>query len=173
MKMPEELLRRAPLRLSGAVAILVACLCAAPAFAQGAAQPVVNDGQVQAFFNGIALDQQLAEQYAPPAPQAAPKPQAVAEPLDEALDDAAMDKLEAELDAAIADDAEERTTIAEVPPSPVQIVLLVLASLALLAFAGSVLTLAVRELKKDTQQRKRTYRRRVKHRDKSTPVHAN
>ncbi len=176
--MSEDSFRRARLRLSVAVAIPFACLCAAPALAQGTAQPVASERQAQAFFNGIALDQRLAEQYSSPAPQAtaAPTPQALDEPLDEpldgSLDDAALYQLEADLDAAIADDAEQRATIVEVPPSPVQTVLLVLASLALLAFAGSVLTLAVRELRKDAQQRKRTYRRRVKRRDTSNPVHA-
>jgi hypothetical protein len=88
-----------------------------------------------------------------------------------------MQKLEAEIDAAIAEEGakagvDERTTIAEVPPSPLQTVMLVLASLALLAFAATVLTLAIRELRKDTKQRKRTYRRRVKRRDTPTPAHA-
>jgi hypothetical protein len=86
-------------------------------------------------------------------------------------------QLEAEIDAAIAEDGtavvdEERTTIATAPPSPLQTVLLVLASLGLLAFAATVLTLAIRELRKDAKQRKRTYRRRVKRRPTSTPAHA-
>jgi hypothetical protein len=179
--MPKDLFRWAPLRLLSSASILAMGLCAASAFAQGAAQPAVNDRQVQAFFNGIALDQQLAEQYASPA---APAPKAAAaakpQPAPSAVapdDAAAMQNLEAGIDAAIGqDDAEadsdERTTIADVPPSPVQTVMLVLASLALLAFAATVLTLAIRELKKDAKQRKRTYRRRVKRRDKATPAHA-
>jgi hypothetical protein len=140
--------------------------------------PGFGDGQVQAFFNGIAIDQQLAEQYfapATPAPQLVATPQAAAAPA--ALSDAASLQLEADLDAAIAEDgkavvAETRTTIAELPPSPLQTVLLVLASLGLLAFAATVLTLAIRELRKDAKQRKRTYRRRVKRRPTSTPAHA-
>jgi hypothetical protein len=121
----------------------------------------------------MALDQQLAEQYSSPAPQAAPTPKSLDEPLDRALDDPAMDTLEADPDAAVAvGNDQERKTIAEAPPSLVRTVLLVLASLALLAFAGSVLTLSFRELKKDAQQRKHIYRRSVKHRDTSTPAHA-
>jgi hypothetical protein len=177
--MPKDLFRRAPVRLLASASILTMGLCSALAFAQGSAQPAVNDRQVQAFFNGIALDQQLAEQYSPPA---APAPKTMAKPLpapaSPALDDdAAMQKLEADLDAAIAADGTEdaadgRTTIADVPPSPAQTMMLVLASLALLAFAATVLTLAIRELKKDAKQRKRTYRRRVKRRDTSAPAHA-
>jgi len=191
--MPKDSILRAPARLFAAASILAMGLCAAAAFAQGTASPAVKDRQVQAFFNGIALDQQLAEQYSSPAAPAAQvaapqqataqrQPAAVAavdvdveEPL--SADELKMQKLEADLDAAIAkDDAEagtdERATIAEVPPSPAQTVMLVLASLALLAFAASVLTLAIRELRKDAKQRKRTYRRRVKRRDTSTPAHA-
>jgi hypothetical protein len=178
--MPEDLFRRAPLRLFSSASILAVGLCAAPAFAQGTGQPAVNDRQVQPFFNGIALDQQLAEQYASPAaasPQTIAKPQSAPSPV--ALDDGtALQKLEAELDAAIAKNSieasnDERATIAEVPPGPVQTVMLGLAGLALLAFAATVLTLAIRELKKDARQRKRTYRRRVKRRNKATQVHAN
>lgn len=161
--MPEDMFRRVPVRLLTSASILAMGLCAATVFAQDTAQPAVNDRQGQAVFNGISLDQQLAEQYSSPVA------------LD---DDAAILQLEAELDAAIAEDAtaigiDERTTIVEMPPGPVQTVLLLLASLALLAFAATVLTLAIRELKKDARQRKRTYRRRVKRRDTSTPVHAN
>ncbi len=176
--MPEDTFRRAPLRLLASATVVAVGLCTTPAFAQEPAQPVVNDRQVQAFFNGIALDQQLAEQYSSPAPQAAVTGQAAAvppraasmeaaslpksldEPLDPALDDAAI----------VGDD--DRTTNIDAPPSPLQTVLLVLASLALLAFAGSVLTLVVRELKKDAYQRKHAYRRRVKHHDTSTAAHA-
>lgn len=176
--MPEDTFRRAPLRLLASATIVAACLCTSPAFAQDPAQPAVNDRQVQAFFNGIALDQQLAEQYSsatPGAPvtqaaavppqaasvEAASLPKSLDEPLDPALDDAAI----------VGDEA--RTTIIDAAPSPVQTVLLVLASLALIAFAGSVLTLVVRELKKDAYQRKHAYRRRVKHHGASTPAHAN
>jgi hypothetical protein len=178
--MPEDLFRRAPLRLVAPATMVAVWLCSAPAFAQGTAPTPVNDREVQAFFNGIARDQQLAEQYPSSAPQAAvtrqaaadtprparvqsaPTPTSLDEPLDVVLDDAAI----------VGDEDKSRMTIAEVPPGPVQTVLLVLASLALLAFASSVLTLAVRELKKDAQERRRTYRRRVKRRDTSTPAHA-
>ena len=197
--MPEERVRRAHLRLVTTILMLAVGLCAAPAFAQDTAQPAVNDRQVQAFFNGIALDQQLAEQYANPPPRAAAPPKALAtpalaprskaavvskplaeplpEPLDEPLDDTlddddAMDRLEAELDAAVAGSEDSvRAKLAKVRPSPAQIALLVLAGLALLAFAGFMLSMAVRELKKDTEQRKHTYHRRIKRRGTSNPVH--
>jgi hypothetical protein len=177
--MPGDTFRRAPLRLLASATIVAVGLCTTPAFAQEPAQPVVNERQVQAFFNGIALDQQLAEQYSSPTPQtpangqaaaaappraasveAASLPQSLDEPLDPALDDAAI----------VGDD--DRTTNIDAPPSVVQTVLLVLASLALLAFAASVLTLVVRELKKDAYQRKHANRRRVKRHDTSTPAHA-
>lgn len=160
--MPKDLFRWAPLRLFSSASILALSLCAAAAFAQGTAQPTVNDSQVQTFFNGIALDQQLAEQYSSSA----------------ALDsDSATVARDADRVAAIAADTtaigtDKRTMIAEVPPGPVQTVMLVLASLALLAFAFTMLTLAIRELRKDAQQRRRTHRRRVQHRDTSTPAHA-
>jgi hypothetical protein len=193
--MPEDRVQRAHLRLIACLSMLAVGLCAAPVFAQGTAQPPVNDRQVQAFFNGIALDQQLAEQYANPPPRAAAPPKSIAaptlaprpkaavvteplaesldEPLDETLDDDdAMDRLEAELDAALAGSEDSvRAKLALVRLSPAQIALRVLAGLALLAFAGFMLSMAVRELKKDTQQRKHTYRRRVKRRGTSSPVH--
>jgi hypothetical protein len=82
-----------------------------------------------------------------------------------------MDQLAAERDPAIVGD-DERTTILDAPPSPLRAALLVLACLALIGFAGGVLTFAVRELRKDAQQRKHANRRRVKHHDSSTPAHA-
>ncbi len=187
--MPKDLFRQAPLRLVASATVVAAYLCAAPALAQGNAQPPADDRQVQAFFNGIALDQQLAEQYSAPAPQApviqtpaavppravsaqaASLPKSLDEPLDAALDDVVMDQLDAERDSAIVGD-EDRTTTLDVPPSPVRTALLVLACLALIAFAGGVLTFAVRELRKDAQHRKQANRRRVKHHDSSTPAHA-
>lgn len=177
--MPEDTFRRAPLRLLASATIAAACVCAAPAFAQDTAQPVVNDRQVQAFFNGIALDQQLAEQYSSTTPEAPATRQAAAVPPQAASVDTASlpESLDEPLDPALDDAAivgdEARTTIIDAAPSPVQTVLLVLASLALIAFAGSVLTLVVRELKKDAYQRKHAYRRRVKHHGTSTPAHAN
>lgn len=187
--MPKDLFRQAPLRLITSATTVAVCLCAATALAQGTAQPPADERQVQAFFNGIALDQQLAEQYSSPTPQdpvtrqpaavppraagaqAAPLPKSLDEPLDAALDDAVMDQLAAERDPAIVGDV-EGTTMLDAPPSPVRAALLVLACLALIAFAGGVLTFAVRELRKDAQQRKHANRRRVKHHDSSTPAHA-
>ncbi len=177
--MPEDTFRRAPLRLFASATIVAACLCTAPAFAQDPAQPVVNDRQVQAFFNGIALDQQLAEQYSSTTPDAPVSRQAAAVPPQAAsVETASLPKsLDEPLDPALDDAAivgdEERTTVIDAAPSPVQTLLLVLASLALLAFAASVLTLVVRELKKDAYQRKHANRRRVKRHDTSTPAHAN
>ena len=170
--MPKDLFRRAPLRLFTSASILALSLCAAAAFAQGTAQPTVNDRQVQTFFNGIALDQQLAEQYSSSAPRSDSDCRclAVARDADRVAADRCDDTaaIGARRRAMIADSASRSST----PASPVQTVMLVLASLALLAFAFTVLTLAIRELRKDAQQRKRTHRRRVKRRDTSTPAHA-
>jgi hypothetical protein len=158
--MPKDSILWAPARLIASASILAVGLCAASALAQGTARPSVNDRQVEAFFNGIALDQQLAEQYssrAAPAPLVVAPQQATAQPQSTAVAEASN---------------EERTTIAEDPPSLAQTVMLVLASLALLAFAATVLTLALRELGKEKKQLKRTYRRRVKRRDTSTAAHS-
>jgi hypothetical protein len=131
------------------------------------AQSRANGRQVDAFFNGIELDRQLAEQYSAPTP--APVPAMAPAAAAPKLDEAAMAKLELEIDQALAEDedaadAEDRTVIAETPPTLLQTALLVLSGLGLLAFAGVVLTWALRELRKDEKQRRRSYRRRVKRR---------
>ena len=156
--MPEDSLRRALLR-SVSVAVLMSAVLSAP---QGHAQgtkAAVDDKQVEAFFNGIERDRQLAGQgvataSAQPAPAGTPQ----------TLDKAALLKLEAQRAAALEADQEGRAAIADEPPGPLQTTLLLLASLSLLAVAATVLTLGVRELRKDVQRRKHTYLRRIKHR---------
>ena len=108
-----------------------------------------------AFFDGLQVDRQLAEQYAE-----APAPQAIVP----ALDDAALAQLEQEIDAAFVEARQERPVVADELPGPLATAALVLAGLLLLAFAGMVLTLAVRELRKDNQRRRTTHRRRVRRR---------
>ncbi len=131
----------------------------------------------QSNLDGIELDRQLADQYAVPTPAGpqvpvhAPVNGLAAEPtVAQVLDEAAMARLEAEIDAALAEDENVRPLITEAPVSLLQTLLLVLAGLCLLAFAGVVLTLALRELRKDKQLRRRTYRRRVKRRSVTDTV---
>ena len=57
---------------------------------------------------------------------------------------------------------------AEQAPGPLATLGLVLACLLLLALSVSVLTLAVRELRKDNQRRRTTYRRRIRRREATT-----
>jgi hypothetical protein len=54
---------------------------------------------------------------------------------------------------------------AEQAPGPLATTGLVLACLLLLALSVGVLTLAVRELRKDNQRRRTTYRRRIRRRE--------
>ena len=141
--------RCAPLR-AVAVVVVTAITFVSP---QALAQEKRDDAG--AFFDGLQVDRQLAEQYAE-----SPAPQAIAP----ALDDAALAQLEQEIDAAFVEARQERPVVADELPGPLATASLVLAGLLLLAFAGTVLTLAVRELRKDNQRRRTTYRRRVRRR---------
>jgi hypothetical protein len=142
-------LRCAPLR---AVAVVVVT---AIAFVSPQAHAQEKRDDAGAFFDGLQVDRQLAEQYAE-----APAPQAIVT----APDEAALARLEQEIDAAFVEARQERPVVAEELPGPLATALLVLAGLLLLAFAGTVLTLAVRELHKDNQRRRTTFRRRVRRR---------
>jgi hypothetical protein len=155
--MPEDSIRRALLRAISAAVIFSAVLSAPQIHAQGT-KAAVDDKQVEAFFSGIERDQQLAGQYASPAAE----PAQAAAPR--TLDKAALLTLEAQRAAALKADQEGRAVIAEEPPSPLKTTLLLLASLALLAIAATVLTLGIRELRKDARRRAHTYLRRIKHR---------
>lgn len=155
--MPEDSIRRALLRSIPVAAIFAAVLAAPHVHAQGTTA-AVDDKQVEAFFNGIERDQQLAGQYASTAAQ----PAQAAVPR--TLDKADLLALEAQRAAALEADQEGRAVIAEEPPGPLQATLLLLASLALLAVAATVLALGVRELRKDARRRAHTYLRRIKHR---------
>jgi len=141
--------RCAPLR-AAAVVVITAIAFASP---HARAQEQLDDAG--AFFDGLQVDRQLAEQYAE-----APAPQAIVP----ALDDAALAQLEQEIDAAFVEARQERPVAANELPGPLATAALVLAGLLLLAFAGMVLTLAVRELRKDNQRRRTTHRRRVRRR---------
>jgi hypothetical protein len=156
--MPEDAtVRRALSRLSIAAVLTLPLLCLP---LTGHAQSTADSAHVESFFDGIELDRQLAAQYSVPAPADAPT-------VTQVLDEVAMAQLEQEIDAALAEDRAARTLPAETPPTAFETVALVLAGLGLLVFAGAVLTLAVRELRKDAKQRRRTYRRRVKRRGRT------
>jgi hypothetical protein len=141
--------RGAPLRAVAVVVITAIAFLSTPARAE---EPRDDAG---AFFDGLQVDRQLAEQYAAPPARAPTVP---------ALDDAALVQLEQEIDAAFTEARQGRPVLADERPGPLATVSLVLAGLLLLAFAGGVLTLAVRELRKDKQRRRTTYRRRVRRR---------
>jgi len=135
-----------------AVAIVVVT---ATTFLSPQARAQEKRDDASAFFDGLQVDRQLAEQYAE-----APAPQAIVP----APDDAALAQLEQEIDAAFVEARQERPVVADELPGPLATASLVLAGLLLLAFAGMVLTLAVRELRKDNQRRRTTHRRRVRRR---------
>jgi hypothetical protein len=159
-KMPEDSIRRALLRSISAVALLAAILPAAPVRAQGTTA-TVDDKQVQAFFNGIEQDQRLAGQaplLVAQAVQAVPSTPA---------DEAALPALEARRTAGLEGYAESRARIVDDPPGPLATLLLGLASLALFAVAATVVTLVLREARKDARQRSLAHRRRLMPREHS------
>lgn len=127
-----------------------------------AAQPSLaadKPDQAEAFFDGLAIDRQLSEQYAVPAP-------ATNAPVAPAPDPAAMLQLEQEIDAALAeaDAAQARTRSTEAPPAPWHPAWILLAGIVVFASIVFALTLALRELRKEAKQRRKTYRRRVRRR---------
>ena len=155
--MPEDSFRRALLRSISAAALLAAMLPAGHVHAQGTTA-TVDDKQVQAFFNGIEQDQRLAGQAPLLVAQAVP-----AKPADEAV----LPSLEARRTAGLEGYADSRARIADDPPGPLATVLLALASLALFAVAATVVTLVVREARKDARQRSMAHRRRLMPREHS------
>lgn len=166
-------------------AALAALVMTQGAFAQfrDGEPALVEDAQSSAE---LAVDRRLAEQYAEqyagPQPSTLPGgiPDAapVALPATTGFDEAAAANLEKEIEAALAEAAAEnekqqpakRTYVTA--PNPWSTAGLIIGALALFALVSVVLTLAVRELRQDAKQRRRTYRRRVRRRETAAPATA-
>lgn len=128
----------------------------------------------------LDVDRRLARQYATPAPQvqvAAPVVLPAAEaPARGAFDEAAARQLEQEIDAALAEAeaAEKSSRRLDFDPSlPTWATSALLsAGIVLVTFAAIMLVLVVRQLRNEAKQRRRTYRRRVRHRNSTRPAAA-
>jgi hypothetical protein len=125
----------------------------------------------------LAIDRQLAQQYGEPEP--AP----LLDPVDTSLeladttesvpatvgvfDEEAARRLEQEIDAALAEAATKkpaRKVVRPAAPKAWSTAAVVSGTILLFALVCLVLTLAVRELRNDVKQRRRSYRRRVRRR---------
>ena len=137
---------------------------AAPTFA---AQPPGGQDHDGAASGELAIDRRLAEQYGGPALtlQSADATAALAAPS--AFDAEAARRLEQEIDAALAEAATQKPVkpqVSAAAPGPWGTVALVSGAVLLIALVCVMLTLAVRELRKDAKLRRRSYRRRVRRR---------
>jgi hypothetical protein len=148
-----------PLRVA-ALAAFLALLASPAAHAQSASPPVMlDDAQVQSFFDSVQRDQALAGAAGGYAPAPSPiVPPAVA-PARPAADPASPEaRTAAEIGLGLDLDA---PMVAEEPPGPVETALLMLAALGVLLAASVVVALAIRHLRREARQSKRTYRRRM------------
>lgn len=143
---------------------LLAGQAASVAAAQERDVPPDDAVDVQAFFDGARLDQELADQGSPllkrPDDTAAVRTQ---EPASAALDPT-VDVAQAPTGRV--DPGAERSWIHDNPA------VLVLGGFAVFGLAALVLTLAVRELRRESRQRKLTFRRRSRRRELDTPTPA-
>jgi hypothetical protein len=154
-----------PLRF--AVFCAAATLYCSAVQAQTGPSVALDDAQVQSFFDGVQQDQMLANQgqvFAPATP-APVVPPAIA-PVERRA--AAPAGSTAVADLGLGLDASGAMVVDE-PPGPVETLLLMLATLAVLAGATTIVTLAVRHLRSESKKSKRTYRRRM-HRRRHPPV---
>jgi hypothetical protein len=150
---------------------------AAPIFA---AQPPGAQEVAAASSGELAIDRRLAEQYGAPAPALALDPvdsetRQLAAPS--AFDEEAARRLEQEIDAALAEAATQNAVKPKAraaAPEAWSTAAVVSGAILLFALVCVMLTLAVRELRKDAKQRRRSYRRRVRRRQPidSTPISA-
>jgi hypothetical protein len=137
---------------------------AAPTFA---AQPQGVQDSTAAAPGELAIDRRLAEQYGGPALTLQPTDAAAPLAGPSAFDEEAARRLEQEIDAALAEAATQKSVKPKVRPAaprPWSTAALVSGALLLFALVCVMLTLAVRELRKDAKQRRRSYRRRVRRR---------
>lgn len=123
------------------------------------AAPMLDDAQVQSFFDSVQRDQALAGQagvYAPAPAPIVPPAIAPARAAEEGsvpqAQSAAQVGMELDLGSAV---------VPEEPPGPVETALLLLAALGVVAAASGVVALAIRHLRREARQSKRTYRRRM------------
>jgi hypothetical protein len=145
-----------------------------------AAQPPGAQDLAGAASGELAIDRRLAEQYGAPGPAlaldaAAPATTQLAAPS--AFDEEAARRLEQEIDAALAEAATQKPVKPKVraaAPEAWSTAAVVSGAILLFALVCVMLTLAVRELRKDAKQRRRSYRRRVRRRQPidSTPISA-
>lgn len=118
----------------------------------------------------LAIDRRLAEQYGAAGPALAVNPVGPASvqlAAPSAFDEEAARRLEQEIDAALAEAATQKPVKPKVrtaAPAAWSTAAVVSGALLLLALVCVMLTLAVRELRKDAKQRRRSYRRRVRRR---------
>lgn len=117
----------------------------------------------------LDFDRQLARQYAAPLPaEIAASPDDISVVDDAApaagFDEAAAARLEQQIDEALAKAEAEERAKAAVPPTPLATAALVSSVMFLFAFAGVMLTLIMRKLRKDQKQRLKVYRRRMRRR---------
>jgi hypothetical protein len=137
-------------------------LAAGPTFA--AQSPGVQD-LGRAASGELAIDRRLAEQYSEPALTLEPADATAAQAGPSAFDEEAARRLEQEIDAALAETATQKSVKPKVraaAPGPWSTAALVSGAVLLFALVCLMLTRAVRELKKDAKQRRRSYRRRVR-----------
>lgn len=132
-----------------------------------AAQPPAVPDLGIAAPSELAIDRQLAEQYG--APALALEPADATAPLasPSAFDEEAARRLEHEIDVALAEAARQKPAkpkLEAVVPDEWSTAALVSGAVLLFALVCLMLTLAVRELRKDAKQRRRSYRRRVRRR---------
>jgi hypothetical protein len=137
---------------------------AAPTFA---AQPQGVRDLPGAAPDELAIDRRLAEQYGGPALTLGSADAAAPLAAPSAFDEEAARRLEQEIDAALAEAATQQPGKPQgraATPEPWSTAALVSAAVLLFALVCLMLTLAVRELRKDAKQRRRSYRRRVRRR---------
>lgn len=156
-------------------AVALHVLAAAPAVAAPprGVQDLAEAGT--ATSGELAIDRQLAKQYGEPGPALLLNPvdaslglPATAAPLPaQAFDEEAARRLEQEIDAALAEAASKKPAkkvVRDAAPKAWSTAAVLGGTILLFALVCVVLTLAVRELRNDAKQRRRSYRRRVRRR---------
>lgn len=137
---------------------------AAPTFA---AQPAGVQDSGGAASGELAIDRRLAEQYGGPALTLEPADATAALAGPSAFDEEAARRLEQEIEVALAEAATQKPVkpkVRAVVPDAWSTAAVVSGAVLLFALVCVMLTLAVRELRKDAKQRRRSYRRRVRRR---------